>query len=179
MHLYGNHGERWVREKSESILYETHMQMLVILYMDMYMQNETISLTRGVCSCHSSQPRTWHPSPWPSLSAHHGKGSWNHSTQIQHQTRGREGRRWVKEDKEKGEQKKGMKRERGHVGCNAWLWLISTFRHTAKFSGHNIVMAGWILPWSHQRAHFHLSLILKLHREKFVHRVSKLCMSLS
>ena len=34
-------------------------------------------------------------------------------------TRGREGgRRWVEEDKEKGEKEKGMKGERVHVGCS-------------------------------------------------------------
>ena len=105
----------------------------------MYMHIETISLTRGVCSCHSSQPRTWHPSPWPSLSAHHGKGSWNHSTQIQHQTRGREGEKEVGGRRQREGRAEERKEERKRpCGMQCMILADLTFRHTAKFSGHNI-----------------------------------------
>ena len=43
------------------------------------------------------------------------------TTQYKYNTRlegGREGRRWVEEDKKKGEEEKGMKGERDHVGCS-------------------------------------------------------------
>ena len=104
------------RTEWETSVWNTTTQLLDILYMDMYMHTETISLTRGVCSYHSSQPRTWHLFPWPSLSVHHGKGSWNHSTQIPHQTRGREGRKEVGgRINEKG--------ERGHVGCSTNMYI--------------------------------------------------------